>query len=185
MSQASTSTPSRARQTFADMARSLGLLIAIVAVLLLIGPARSLILPGARDRMPAVSYTHVAATFDGQAHGDALLPATLPAGWRANAARLTDDGAVVDAQLHIGWAVPGNAYAGLDETRTDGAALAATVLGAHARRTGSVEIGGAAWEVRRAGDGTAALVRRNGQVTVIVSGTVPGDQLRALAESLR
>ena len=46
-----------ARFVLGDMVRSLGLLAVVIIALLFIGPARTLILPGDRDRMPAVDYT--------------------------------------------------------------------------------------------------------------------------------
>src|SRR4051794_5910019 len=117
MSSPDVARPRRARFALGDMARSLGLLAVVIVALLFIGPARSLILPGDRDRMPAVDYTGAARGFTEVTHVNAVVPLVLPDGWRANAA---DRRRVRDLQqLHIGWAVPGEQFAGLDEGTGD------------------------------------------------------------------
>src|SRR3954464_9666766 len=90
--------PRRPRQTFTDMARSLGLMAVVIAALLLLGPARTLVFPGSAKVQP-VDYTPRAAAFK-QVAGTVLAPADLPSGWRANAA--TFDSARGQARLHVG-----------------------------------------------------------------------------------
>src|SRR5579872_3678647 len=102
----------RGRQNLPDMVRSLGLMAIVVAAVLLLA-GRALIFPGSA-RMPPVGYTDDVAGFRTLAGVPALAPAGLPASWRANAASLSQPRAGV-VQLHVGWAVPGSAYAGLDE----------------------------------------------------------------------
>src|SRR3954466_929016 len=109
------------------MVRSLGLMAVIVAALLFIG-ARYLIMPGSAERPPAADYSSVVHDFPRSAGAGVLPPPPLPASWRANAARLTAPSAGV-TQLHIGWAVPGSSYAGLDEATGSPATLLSSVLG--------------------------------------------------------
>ena len=175
--------PQRARFAMADMVRSLGLLIVIIAVLLFIGPARSLILPGGKDKMPAVDYSGDITGFDKVASAPALVPAGLPTNWRANAANV--DNTSGSPHLHIGWAVPGTAFAGLDEGTGDSNALLRQVTGsASLPSRGTTTIGGDTWTVRRSSRGETTYTRDVNGVFVIVTGNANDAQLRLLAASL-
>jgi len=172
-----------ARFVLGDMVRSLGLLAIVIVALLFIGPARSLVLPSDKDRMPAVDYVGYAKGFTGATHVSAVLPAELPDGWRANAARNQR----VDSlrQLHIGWAVPGEQFVGLDEGVGDGDLLVRRVtgrVGLDVRQTTIID--GATWDVRRSARGELVLTRSFGAVLVVVTGSAPAAQLRQFAASL-
>src|SRR4051812_50067873 len=73
--------PTRPAKTFSDMGRSLGLMAVVIAVLLLIGPARTLVFPGSA-KMQAVDYSHRVTAFK-EVAGIVLAPTDLPPGWRA------------------------------------------------------------------------------------------------------
>jgi hypothetical protein len=172
-----------ARFVLGDMARSLGLLAVVIVALLFIGPARALILPGDRDRMPAVDYAGYARGFTEATYVQAVLPAELPDGWRANAARNEH----VDSlhQLHIGWAVPGEQFVGLDEGVGDPSLVLRRVTG----RVGldvrdTTTIGGATWDVRRSARDELVLTRTFGAVFVVVTGSGSKQQLRQFAATL-
>jgi hypothetical protein len=166
------------------MVRSLGLLAIIIVVLLFIGPARSLILPGSKDRMPPVDYSGYVHGFDVVAGTDALVPDRLPSSWRPNAA--TVNNTATSAHLHIGWAVPGSAFAGLDEGTGDTNALLRLVTGKSALSTrGDTTIAGATWTLRRSDRGETVYTRDLNGVFVIVTGSATDEQLRLLAASLR
>jgi len=172
------------KKSFADMVRSLGLMAVIVAALLFIG-ARYLILPGSAERPPAADYSGVVQVFPREAGAPVLAPTALPADWRANAARLTAPATGV-TQLHIGWAVPGGRYAGLDEATGASTALIAAVLGAAGNTVrGTTTIGAAVWQQRTSSLGERAYSRQVGSVTVVVTGNATDAQLRLLAGSLR
>jgi len=165
------------------MVRSLGLMAVIVAALLFIG-ARYLIMPGSADRAPAADYTSVVADFPREAGAPVLAPTSLPGSWRANAARLTAP-ATGTTQLHIGWAVPGSRYAGLDEATGPATALLSAVLGTRGLTAqGTTTIDGAAWQQRTSSLGERAYTRQVGKVTVVVTGNATDEQLRLLAGSL-
>jgi hypothetical protein len=171
------------RQTVADMGRSLGLVLAAILLLLLVGPARTLLFPG-DNRQPAVDYRDQVAGFARVAHTPALVPGRLPDGWRANGADLT-----VSKQhgvhLHIGWGLPGDRYAGLDETDADGATLLRQVLGHRGLQVvGTRGLGAEQWQVRRSQRGETALSRAFGPVTVVITGSASDAQLDLLASSL-
>jgi len=175
--------PRRARFAMADMVRSLGLLVVVIAVLLLIGPARALILPGSKDKMPPVDYSGYVNGFNTLASAPALVPSRLPASWRANAGRLDHTSSTV--HLHVGWAVPGTAFAGLDEATGSSDTLLREVTGSSSLRSrGTTMIAGETWTVRRSGRGETTYTREANGVFVIVTGNATDAQLRLLAASL-
>ena len=171
------------RFVLGDIVRSLGLLALVIVTLLFIGPARSLILPGDKDRMPAVDYTGAARGFTELTHVNAVVPEVVPDGWRTNAASRRQ---VRDLQqLHVGWAVPGEQFVGLDEGVGDNALLLRLVAG----RTGldvrgTTSIAGGSWDVHRSARGEPVFTRTFGAVFVVVTGSASSDQLRQFAASL-
>ena len=172
------------KKSFADMVRSLGLMAVIVAALLFIG-ARYLIMPGSADRPPPADYSGVVQDFPREAGSPALAPTSLPAGWRANAARLLTPSPGV-TQLHIGWAIPGSRFAGLDEATGPATALLTSVLGGPGLTVrGTTTIDGTLWQQRTSARGERAYTRQLGTVTVVVTGNAKDEQLRLLAGSLR
>jgi len=171
------------RKTFGDMARSIGVMAVVVAAVLLVG-GRYLLWPGKAAQMPAADYSSEVQEFPRVAGAPVLAPHDLPSSWRANAARLLAPAAGT-VQMHIGWAVPGSRYAGLDEATGDPAALLTSVLGTPgAAIRGTTTIGPATWQLRRAANGEEALTRTVGKVTVVVTGNASDAQLRLLAGSL-
>jgi Protein of unknown function (DUF4245) len=171
------------KKSFADMVRSLGLMAVIVAAMLFIG-ARYLIMPGSAERPPPADYSSVVQDFPRAAGAAVLAPTSLPSSWRANAARLTTGSAGV-TQLHIGWALPGSRYAGLDEATGSPATLLSAVLGTPRLTVrGTTSIAGAVWQQRVSARGERAYTRQDGRVTVVVTGDASDEQLRLLAASL-
>jgi len=175
--------PRRPQQTFTDMARSLGLMALVIAGLLLVGPARTLVFPGGA-RMPAADYREQVIAFK-RVVGQVLAPGTLPKAWRANAATFTVIRPGIGAVLHIGWATPGAHFAGLDEASGPVGTLVRRVLGPVGNTvSGMVVINGAPWEVRRSSRGETALTRSDGKVSAVITGSASDASLRLLAASL-
>jgi hypothetical protein len=173
--------PVRPAKTFTDMARSLGLMAVVIAALLLLGPARTLVFPGAATMTP-VDYSDQVSTF-ARVTGSVLAPVGVPDGWRANAVSFESHGST--ARLHIGFATTGSRFAGMDETNGASARLISDLLGARgATVTGSAAIGGQTWQLRRSDRGEQALTATVGAITVVVTGSATDQQLRALAGSL-
>lgn len=167
----------------ADMVRSLGLLLVVIAALLFIGPARSLILPSSKDKMQAVDYSGYVSGFNDISSTPALVPSGLPTSWRANAGRL--DHTATTAHLHIGWAVPGTAFAGLDESTGSPAALLREVTGRSSLQSrGTTTIAGEPWTVRQSSRGETTYTRDANGLFVIVTGNATDAQLRLLAAAL-
>src|SRR3954471_12100716 len=174
--------PTRPAKTFTDMARSLGLMAVVIAALLLLGPARTLVFPGDAKVQP-VDYSHQVTAFRDIA-GGVLAPTDLPRGWRANAA--TFGSARGRAHLHIGFATPGSLFAGVDESNGPPAQLISGVLGPRgAAVTGTTTIAGETWETRQSQRGEQALTATRGPLTVVVTGNATQRQLRTLVGSLR
>ena len=173
--------PARPAKTFTDMARSLGLMAVVIAALLLIGPARTLVFPGGA-KMKAVDFNDQVRAF-AKVAGSVLTPVGVPPSWRANAATFDSSGHT--ARLHVGFATPGSRYAGVDETNGKPASLIARVLGARgANVTGTTTIAGQTWQLRRSDRGEEALTTTTGGLTVVVTGSGSDEQLRTLAGSL-
>ena len=175
--------PQRARFAMADMVRSLGLLLVVVAALLFIGPARSLILPSSKDKMPAIDYSGYVSGFNQLAAAPALVPSGLPASWRANAGKLEHTSTTV--HLHVGWSVPGTAFAGLDEGTGSPDTLLRNVTGSVSLQSrGTTTIAGETWTTRRSSRGETTYTRDANGVFVIVTGNATDAQLRLLVASL-
>ena len=176
--------PQRARFAMGDMVRSLGLLAVVIAALMFVGPARALILPGDKDTMAPIDYSGYVTGFNKTASAPAVVPARLPPSWRANAANLNHTSSSV--HLHIGWAVPGTAFAGLDEGTGNQDALLRLVTGAASlQNRGTTTIAGGTWTVRRSGRDETVYSRDVNGVFVIITGDATDTQLRLLATSLR
>jgi hypothetical protein len=174
--------PRRGRETVFDMVRSFGLMVVVVGVTLLFVP--SLLHPSAKDRFPTFDSSGVVEGFHQVAGATALVPRSLPAGFKATAGSLT--GPSTAEHLHIGYAAPGSSYAGLDEAVGPTSELVGSVLGAAgATGHGTVAVDGVAWQRRTSSRGETALVHRTGRITVVVTGSASQPVLVALAASLR
>ena len=173
--------PARPVKTFTDMARSLGLMAVVIAALLLLGPARTLVFPGGAKMKP-VDYGDQVSAF-AKVAGSVLSPVGVPHDWRANAATFDSEARI--ARLHIGFATPGSDFAGLDETNGPAGRLIADVLGARGSTvTGTTTIEGQSWDLRRSDRGEEALTTTAGGLTVVITGSASDQQLRTLAGSL-
>ena len=163
------------RQAFGDMGRSLGLILLVIAVLLLIGPARTLVFPSRGEWKP-VDYSSQVRAFERLAGRQPLVPTGLPASWRANAATVapTKSG---DARLHVGFAVPGEHFAGLDEWTGGVGRLPG-------KTAGTIDVAGVAWQRGTTARDEMFLTRTDGDLTVVVTGDATLLQLQLLAAAL-
>lgn len=174
--------PKRGSETVFDMVRSLGIVIVIVAVTLIFVPG--LIHPSTSEKSPAVDYSDDVSGFHQVTGKTALTPAPVPSGWKANAADLT--GPAAAEHLHIGFAVPGTKYAGLEESVASPVTFARSIVGASgAIPVDHVTLAGVRWLISNSSRGEYSLRRTAGGITVIVTGSASAQQLQALAESLR
>jgi len=165
------------------MARSLGLMAAVIVVLLLFVPG--LLHPSKSQRFPGVTYGDDVTGFHQVTGLDAAVPSSGSlSGWKATSATLTGDR--TDERLRIGWATPGQHYAELDDVVGSSTAVVTSVLGAKASTvTGTVTVDGVAWQRRTSQRGETALTHSDGRVTEMVTGSATVQQLQQLAASLR
>jgi hypothetical protein len=168
----------RARATTADLVRSLVLVLAVVAVILLLNArdesatvVRDLDFAGPLDQArQAASY-------------DVLGPVALGPQWRATSVRLPrEDGGLT---WHIGFVTPRGDYAGLDQTDGPPPREFVDRFAEGSRATGDARIGGRTWQRREGGEPEPrALVLRSQASTVVVAGNARWSELEALAGSL-
>jgi len=156
--------PQRPRVSVADMLRSVGLLV--VPVLAFVGYQN---LAGADpDPAPPLDYVAAADAAREAAPFDVLAPTALPQGWRATSVRYQ---AGAEAHWHLGVLTAQDEYVGLEQIADDVEdAVAAFAPGTSP--VGSATIDGVRWEVRTDPDrGETTLVRHNGEVSTVVTGT--------------
>jgi hypothetical protein len=162
-----------------------GLLGALLAVLALIIAIWGLSRFQHRDvPNPArtIDYTSDLSVARKSAPFDVLAPRPAPSGWRATSARFDGQGPTVS--WHLGFLTPAGQYVGLEQ----GNAAAAGFIRAHtaADQPGSpVSINGQQWQTLSSSGGSEhALLQTQRNVTTLVTGTAPLDQLRRFAASL-
>jgi hypothetical protein len=174
--------PKRGSETAWDMIRSIGLILVVVAVTLIFVPG--LLHPTKSDKFPAVDYSSYVSGFRQVTGHAALVPSPQPSGWKANAGTL--NGPKATERFHVGFAVPGTQYAGLDESVGPMSMLVSTVLGKRGLTvTGSTHIDGAVWTTRLSARGEPALTRTVNGVNVVVTGSATGVQLEQLVGALQ
>lgn len=169
----------RGRETVADMVRSLGLVVVVVAV---IAAVVALTLPDA-EPVPDLDYAEVVETASRQAGFEPAAPGSLPDGWRVTSSRVrsADRGGEV---WSLGLVTAGGDFVGLEQIDAPPADVEREQLGEY-ERDGFVTVAGAEWErwveVDRSPD--RALRRDLGGTTVVVvssGGYGPAEELAAL-----
>lgn len=174
---------SRGRQTVSDMVRSLAVVLAFVAFILLVTKRP------APDPVRVVDPAPVVALARGQADFPISYPDTLPEGWRPTSARWEPtEGSAPDDALQIGLLTDVNEYVQIGESDSTSPDYVAEQVGA-ASPTGSTSINGQEWltyeSAASAPTPQRALVRITRGVTTVVSGTAPMATLVSVAASLR
>ena len=163
----------RLRQTVRDMILSLVVVLAVVAVILVLtwrptpDPVRVI------DPTPALSLARAQADYP------VLYPADLDAAWRPTSARWEiTPSSQPDPAWHVGFVTPDAAYAQLGQSATEDPSYVADQVGL------SEPAGEWMGWLRFDSAEQRALVRVEGGVTVVVSGTAPWPTLQVLAERL-
>ena len=164
----------RGRESTGDMVRSLGLVLAIVAVVFFLAQ------PPKSDEK-AVRVVDPTGDVRGwqQTHPGVPVPGVAPAGWRATVADSTRD------QLRVGWVTPAGTYVEYAASTAEPEQYVQD-LTADAPRDGTVDVAGTPWDAYREARSTS-LVRSVSGATIVV-GTLRGNaslaDLRLLAGSL-
>ncbi|GAA2494527.1 DUF4245 domain-containing protein [Streptomyces thermolineatus] len=123
----------------------------------------------------------------GQARRAAPYPVAAPEGlpeqWRATSVRYRGAGESGGAEWHLGFINPQQEYAAVEQSNGPAAKFVADVSKG-AEENGTRKIEGTTWK-RYDGEKYNALVRQEKNVTTVVTGTAPHDQLAELAAALR
>jgi hypothetical protein len=157
-----------------DIARS----IAVIGLILvaLFGIGRLVTVEPDHPTTP-VDYRSAAESSRTVADFDLLAPTSLPEGWHATSVRF-DKGA-----WHLGVLTADKEYVGLEQVREP---ERRTVERFAPRSTsdGAAEIEGTTWSRRSGPDGDSTYVRRDGDMTVLVTGSAPRAQIERYVASL-
>lgn len=117
----------------------------------------------------------------------ALVPTGVPAEWHPSAWSTTLPGNAENRPptARGGWLTPDGRFISLAQSTGDVPAVLVSEFGAGAGVTGdTVDAGGAQWQVTTGIRDEAAWVRRDGDLTLLITGTAPEADFRALAETL-
>ncbi len=157
-----------------DILRSVGVLGAILLVLFAVGrfftvtpdePVRAV------DYQAAAESSRKAATFD------LLAPTELPEGWRATSVRF-EAGA-----WHLGVITDDDEYVGLEQVKA-GVARAVERFAEGSTRDGEAVVAGETWSLFTGPRDDRTYVRRDGDVTVLVTGSAPRAEIERYISSL-
>ena len=167
----------RPRASLADMLRSVALLV--IPIGLFVG--YQTLVQEEPDPTPPVDYASAAESARDAAPFDVLAPTDLPAGWRATSVRYLPG---EQPHWHLGVLTGEDEYVGLEQVMA-GMDDAVDAFAPGTSRTGTTTIEGRHWELRTdPGRGETTLVRHDGQVSTVVTGTVSPAELIAYVESL-
>ncbi|WP_187271854.1 DUF4245 domain-containing protein [Aeromicrobium terrae] len=108
---------------------------------------------------------------------DLLGPTSLPKGWRATSARYESD------SWHLGVITDDDEYVGLEQLRAS-AQETIRKFAEDSRPAGSVTIDGTSWQRRTEPDGDSTYVRRDGDMTVLVTGSAKRAEIERYVSSL-
>ena len=159
-------------QTVGDMVRSILVVLAAVAVIMIITNRAD------PDPIREVAITEPLIVANMSAGFPVLVPQGQE-GYRLTSARWENSEPGV---WHLGYVTPETAYVQVEQSATKELTFISDQLAGTAK-SGSELIDGEQWSVYT-GSGSAALVRTAGGVTTAVTGTAPKAELISVAESL-
>lgn len=173
----STSKPDRRNPRLADMARSIVVIAVILLGFALVGRFFSSE-PGRGER--AVDYKKPLSQAAPVSDFPLLAPTELPAGWIATSVTY-DPGP--SGRWHIGVLTADDEYVGLEQTPEP---IDATIeaFSPDTEPAGTAQAAGLGWELRTNGDEETTFIRREDDVTVLVTGTAPRDDIETFMETL-
>ena len=167
----------RARAPWTSMVLSLAVVLGIVAAIVLMVPRVNGV------TQPPVDVTMGARAAAAKVEFTPSVPSGLPQGWRATSVRTTRSTADV-ITWHAGYQTPKSQYAALEQGKDAPAEWVAQQTN-HGRPDGTQEVAGQSWQRYTGGRAVQnSLVRTDGAVTTIVTGTASFDELAVLAASL-
>ena len=166
------------RGTWADMLRTMLVVLAFVVLIVLLVPR-----PGQLPR-PAVDVASAVSGVQSEVGFSPIVPAGLPAGWTPNAAETRSADGV--KSFHIGYITDKGLYAGVDQAASITKQwLSANDAGGAA--VGEVTIDGVPWQqlYREDQQYTSLLLQRPGQVILVTTRQGGVETASVLAKALR
>lgn len=132
------------------------------------------------DKVQSVDYVTAVKAARDDAQFDVLAPASLPKGWKATTVRY-ESGA--RGHWHLGVMTDKGEYIGLEESGI-GTQRAIESFAPDTKAQGNRTVSGQSWQLRQSKRGETTLVRKDGDITIIVTGTAALDVIEAYAASL-
>jgi hypothetical protein len=170
----------RGRETAYDMVLSMGAVLVSVAIILVITHRSH------QQVLPAVDFAGAVALAQTQTQLAIDVPTPLPSGYVVTNARFESEtyGATGDVRWYLGYRTPSNEYVSLwQSTGPTAQVVAGATSGAVCQ--GSLMIRRTRWQIcSNQKPLNRALVRVEGHVTTIVSGTAPFAELKTFASTL-
>ncbi|MET8047528.1 MULTISPECIES: DUF4245 domain-containing protein [unclassified Streptosporangium] len=168
----------RFTQGFYGYVVAMAVCLAAVGLFLLVTPQSR------TEHIPRVDYSIALADLRRTAPFQMWAPEPVAAGWVPNSSRSTRENGATTWKL--GFATAKRFHAMLAQSDEKPAAEFANRLSNTSTVTGTVQIDGVTWEQRvREDKNQRSLVRFLPDVTIVVTGTAPWDELSALAGSLK
>lgn len=128
----------------------------------------------------AVDYVTAVKAARGDADFDVLAPTSLPAGWKATTVRYETG---ERGQWHLGVMTDTGDYIGLEQSGI-GKRRAIERFAPGTEAKGTAVVAGQQWQVRQSKRGENTLVRTDGDVTIVVTGTATRRVIEDYAASL-
>ena len=160
-----------------DALRTTAVLLLIIAFLA--GAQRLLSRPQEADPVRPVDYVATWRAAQDVAPFELVAPPELPEGWRATSVRYVPGD---DATWHIGVLTDEDKYVGIEQA-VGGVEVLVNEYAAESDPDGTVDVGGAEWELLREGDETT-LVRDDGGSATLVTGDASQADVELVAGSL-
>lgn len=131
-------------------------------------------------KVEAVDYNTAAKAARGVSPFAIYTPKSLPRGWKATTVNYT---AGPNGSWHLGVITDNDKYVGLEQTGS-GRTTALADYSPDTKPKGDTSVGGFTWQVRQSGKGETTLVREDGDITIIVTGTAKRSVIEDYAASL-
>jgi hypothetical protein len=157
----------------------------VVLLLVLVGwlALKALVSTDPAPPTRTVDYARDVPAVQKAADFDVAAPPSLPEGWRATTVSFSDG---PPQHWHLGVLTEDEQYVGVEQAARSVRSMVEEYVDPVARRRAPTDVAGRPWSTYTDAGGDLALVRRDGDVTLLVVGHgVPRDDLVAYAASLR
>ena len=165
---------SRGNPSMGDIARSVAVLGAIILALFALG---RLLTVTPDEPIRPVDYRSAVESSRTVAEFDLLAPTSLPEGWRATSVRFEQ------GEWHLGVVTADDDYVGLEQVEAD-PHRAVERFAKGSRSDGDTVVGGETWSLHTGPRDDLTYVRRDADVTIVVTGTAPRQEMERYISSL-